>query len=558
MFTRYLPYFLVIFLSIPTFSSLLRPGFFPMHDNMQVMRVYQMDKCFSDLQIPCRWVPDMGYGYGYPQFNYYGPLPYYYMEVSHLLGLNFLDSVKLGFVTPLLLSGLFMYFLARKMWGKMGGLLSAAMYIYAPYRASDVYSRGAMGETWAFMFMPLILYFSQRIISKQKTKDVAFFAISLACLLCSHNITSLIFLPLASIFVFVNIILSKDRPLIKKKILLHLSGTLWSVAIAGFFFLPVVFEQQYAHTESMISGYFNYLAHFININQLFFTSFWGRGSSVLGPTDELSFFTSPVTLLLLVVTVTIALSRLRSRNERPTVILGFTLVLIGLISLYMTHSKSSFIWQRVGVLKYLQFPWRFLTLSTFFFSLACGFPFVTLQKNVGKYLLLTVISIVFLTNAAFFRPDYWIETTQQEKLSGQQWDKQMTISIFDYLPIYAKFPPVFVAPISPEVISGDTQILRYTKKSNLISFSAISQKPSTIRVPQFDFPGWTVWTNGKKTIHNHNNELGLTTFILPAGTNEVVLRLQNTPIRTFGNFLTFMGLTAVVLVFLYKPKHAES
>ncbi len=108
---------LLLLLVIPTFSSLLRPGYFPMHDDMQAMRLLQMDKCIKDGQIPCRWVPDMGYGYGYPQFNFYPPLPYYVMETFHLLGLGYLDSVKAGFVLSVLVSTAGMYLLGSTLWG---------------------------------------------------------------------------------------------------------------------------------------------------------------------------------------------------------------------------------------------------------------------------------------------------------------------------------------------------------------------------------------------------------------------------------------------------------
>ena len=68
-----------------------------MHDDMQGMRVNEMVKCFKDFQIPCRWVPSIGYNYGYPQFNYYGPLSYYVMSFFNLLGVGVFDSVKIGF-----------------------------------------------------------------------------------------------------------------------------------------------------------------------------------------------------------------------------------------------------------------------------------------------------------------------------------------------------------------------------------------------------------------------------------------------------------------------------
>jgi len=62
---------LVVVFTIPVCRNLLRPGFFSMQDDLQAFRIQQLDKCLDDGQIPCRWVPDAGYGYGYPQFNYY-------------------------------------------------------------------------------------------------------------------------------------------------------------------------------------------------------------------------------------------------------------------------------------------------------------------------------------------------------------------------------------------------------------------------------------------------------------------------------------------------------
>src|SRR3989338_4820418 len=96
---------LIVCLGTLTFTDLFHSGYFPMHDDMQAMRVHQMTKCFQDGQIPCRWVPDMGYGYGYPQFNYYPPLPYYFMTLIHLIGVPILTSVKIGFITTFVVSG---------------------------------------------------------------------------------------------------------------------------------------------------------------------------------------------------------------------------------------------------------------------------------------------------------------------------------------------------------------------------------------------------------------------------------------------------------------------
>ncbi|MDO8658737.1 MAG: hypothetical protein Q7K55_08400, partial [Candidatus Levybacteria bacterium] len=70
-------FFIGLILTLSLFWPLFAAPYFTHHDDVQVIRLYEMDKCFKDQQIPCRWVPDLGGVYGYPLFNYYAPLPYY-------------------------------------------------------------------------------------------------------------------------------------------------------------------------------------------------------------------------------------------------------------------------------------------------------------------------------------------------------------------------------------------------------------------------------------------------------------------------------------------------
>ena len=553
---------LVLVLSIPTFKGIIRPGYFSMHDDMQAMRIYQMDKCFQDGQIPCRWVPDMGYQYGYPQFNYYGPLPYYVMEFFHLSGVNLFDSVKIGFILALLLGNVAMFVLGKSIWGKWGGVLSALLYAYAPYRAGDIYSRGAMGETWGFVFMPLILYSIYKLVHKPSIKNTGIFALSFAGLFATHNITSFIFTPLAALWTIGLLISCKMN---KQKIVQFLKrftlGSIWAVALSAFFLLPVIFEKSYAHIESMLSGYFNYLAHFVNFKQLFFTTFWAYGSSVAGPHDDLSFFIGPIHLLIVGVITTLLVikfikkdsSFLNLKNKKLVLFICSLLAL--LISVFMTHSRSSFIWKTFSPLKYLQFPWRFLSPASFFISFAGGYilSFSSVNKKI-TFLLLSLLIILF--NSAFFTPKNWYNITPQEKFSGISYGRQLTISIFDYLPIYAQYPPASVAPSHPTVINGSVGITDYIKKSNRITFNTNSKLPSTILLNQFDFPGWVVKVNNKKVEHYHQNELGLITFDLPSGINTVKVSLKNTPIRLLGDILTLSSFSLLIYIF-FKGKKNE-
>ena len=59
---------IIFILGLSVSQPLMKTGYFSHQDDLQVMRIFEMRKCFSDFQIPCRWVPDMGWGNGFPLF----------------------------------------------------------------------------------------------------------------------------------------------------------------------------------------------------------------------------------------------------------------------------------------------------------------------------------------------------------------------------------------------------------------------------------------------------------------------------------------------------------
>jgi len=66
------------------------------------------------------------------------------------------------------------------------------------------------------------------------------------------------------------------------------------------------------------------------------------------------------------------------------------------------------------------------------------------KRGVLKWSILGVLVVgVIAYNYQYFTWDiYYPRMTDEEKFSGANWQKQLTSSIFDYLPIYAPLPPV--------------------------------------------------------------------------------------------------------------------
>ena len=544
----------VILLSFFSFKSLIRPGYFPMHDDMQVIRLVEMDKCIRDGQIPCRWVPDLGYGYGYPLYNYYGPLSYYFMEAFHLAGFSFLDSIKAEIILTFLASAVGMFLLGRSLWGELGGVISALFYVYAPYRAADVYSRGAVGEFNALIYLPLIFWGLLELIKTGRKRYFLAASISLAALLATHNITSLIFLPFVLLWSILLIFYFKKRDLILKVFL----SLAFGFCLAGFFILPVIIEKPLAHTESMISGYFNYLAHYVSVGQLFFSTHWGYGPSELGPLDDASFSVGIFHWFFAVLAL-IAGVIYRKINRFSFLVLIF-LGASGIISAFMIHPRSVFIWNRIEILSYLQFPWRFLVLVIFFFSLMGGGVVYFMRNNrFSVWTALVMTCLVILFNAYYFTPETWFDITDKEKTTGILWEKQVTASIFDYLPIYAKAPPATAAPEKPWSINGEIKVLDYEKGTDWqkAKIEVVSDQ-AMIYWPQFYFPNFRVSVDGKLAPLSYDNDLGLITFTADKGVHQINLKLYNSLVRSAGNILTLSSILFIVGWLIYDRKNKKT
>ena len=149
---------IIIFLGFTGSYRLMRPGYLSMADDMHVFRLQQLDKCVHDGQIPCRYVPDGGMGYGYPLFNFYSPFPYMVGEAFHLAGFSYIDSIKIVFIVTSFIRPLGMFLLSSVFFGPTGGLVSAILYALGPYQAVNSYVRGAIAENFALAVLPFVFW----------------------------------------------------------------------------------------------------------------------------------------------------------------------------------------------------------------------------------------------------------------------------------------------------------------------------------------------------------------------------------------------------------------
>lgn len=597
---NFLPIVVVLFFGIIASRTLLfQSGYFNMHDDLQIMRQLEMEKCFFDGQIPCRWVPDMGYGFGFPLFNFYPPLPYIVGELFRLFGFSFITTAKLLFATSILASGVFMYLFAKEFFGRIGGVVSAVFYIWAPYHAVDVYVRGAMNESWALIFFPAIFYCGYKLITENKGSEkkdtwigmirndlkwIILLALSYFGLLTSHNLMLMIFTPVFGVWVLFQLWQNNAW----RKIPSLLISGVWAFGLSAFFTFPAIFENKFTQLTSQLTGYYDYTGHFVSIRQLLFSRFWGYGASVWLEEDGMSFQIGEVVWGLSLVAGLLLLAKVvhmlkTSGAGKPSLVKQIQLdkilltsaflLAVGWFSAFMTHSRSIWFWKNIPQVSYMQFPWRFLALVIFAFSFVIGSIIGVINdwsSHKKWYARLSTAYVQFFIAAilsfslVFYSWTYFLpekgrmgKLTDQEKLSGAAWDLQRTAGIYDYLPKTAKRAPTSPQTVLAEVVEGEGAITGSDQGTYWGLFNTtVDSDTALIRINIFDFPGWKVFIDDKEVTQfiPNEEEWGRMYIVVPQGSHRIYTQIINTPVRTVSNLLSFMAWGVLVgIVLTVKP-----
>jgi len=536
---------LLLILIIPAFYFFLKPGiYWNMHDDMQIIRQLEIEKCLKDGQVPCRWTPDLGYEYGYPLFNYYPPLPYIVGQIFRTFQFSLIDTIKLTAATQIILTAIFMYLLAKSLTNEMGGLLSAVFYSYAPYHAVNIYIRGAMNEAWASTFFPLVLYFIRLLILNPKPIYILGLAFSFSAILLSHNPMAMIFAPICLVWALYWLYDTKNLKTFLIYKYLFISAFL-SISLSAFLTLPLLFETKLVQVESMFNGYYHYSVHFATFYQLFFSNFWGDGPSVWGTDDKMSFMIGylhwivPLVLLLIYI-----YKYIKTKNSNNLIVP--ILVSMGLGYAFMAHERSTPIWMFLPPIQKVQFPWRFLNLVIFLMSLSVAYFSKIIKKQYFSIILL--IAVIFL-NYTYFYPIHSGPISDSQKLSGESWRLLTTASIYDYLPktagTAAKKPAnQFIDNISP--LDTKYKLTGQKKGTDWQLFNINLDTDSTITLPILYFPNYIITDFGKKINFEIEPQLGRITIDLTAGNHQIYIKLHNTPIRTISNLISLITLSLTI------------
>ncbi len=535
----------LIVITIPTLLPFFNARFFYTQDYIFIARLQQMSTALADGQFPVRWAPDLRFGE--PTFNYYAPFPYYIGALVHLLGINYIWTAKILFMLGSILSAFAMYFFIKELLGQKAGLVSAVLYTYAPYRAVDIYVRGSLSETWAFIFFPLIFYYCLKIVKQTSLKNATLLALSLAGLFLTHNVTTLMFAPF--LIFWMGYLIWHYRNF--KSLLYFIKALVLAVGLSAFFLLPAFLERNFIQTKYLTVGYFNFRAHFVAVQQ-FFSLFWGYGSSVWGPEDGLSFQVGLINWLIVAAGIVVGFI---SRKDKKTLGLLIFLAVSLAFSVFLQHNKSAFVWEAFSLMAFIQFPWRFLAISIFIAAIAGGVITPIFKSKQNIFLAVIIIASIAAT-FNYFKPKEYSDDSFFDKFVNVSKMHQGVDLTKDYLPIWAENTDIpFFETLN--AVSGNISVTDINKRSTSLTAKIKTIEDSEVVAPITYFPGWHVLANGQSVAATPAPHTGLITFKLPKGEYNVAIALTDTPIRVIGNWASLFSLVVAAGFLLIGKRYSK-
>lgn len=564
IFKKILPFILILIISFFTFKPLISQGFFPIHDDTQVARTFEMTKALRDGMFPVRWSQDLGYSFGYPIFNFYNPLPYYVSALISLFGFDALFATKLMVIFAFLLSGFSMYFLAKEFFGKEGALFSSLLYILAPFHGVEVYVRGDFAENFAYALIPLLFYGLFKIHKSYSFKYVSIAAISYAGVILSHNLTAMMISPFA-VFFIAYLLLRERKDMLKNLIRLSL-GLFIGVLLSAFYWLPAIFEMQYTDVLSQIGGGANFRDHFVCVSQLWISQ-WGYGGSVRGCLDGISFMIGKYHIFLLALMFAVSIvflisgkySKIQSKEKEIFYLIIF-LFLNFLLSVFFMLGISRPIWELLKPMEFFQYPWRFLIMASFFASFIGGSLFFVLKKFIKDknkyYLLVFVVFIyIFFVSLKFFVPQEILSKNSKDYTSKHALYWEASKISDEYLPKGFQVPESEnQIPDISNLKTPELSIRILKRKTQYIKLELNIKREGTYILPLAYFPAWQAKIDGKQA----ELKQGLRGSIvsLPKGKHILELSFVQTPIEKLGNLISVAGILLLFAgIIRLKPKY---
>lgn len=542
--------FLLFLVWVPT-KNYWHAGFPYTHDGENhLARFANYYLAVKEGQVPPRFAPNLMNHYGYPVFNYNYPLANILSVPLRIVDLPYEWIFK---IQVLIATGLGV--LGVWQWLKQYGAPTAAQrvaawsYVTAPYLLNIATYRGNIGEWWAWSLLPWlgvsVEWWRSAAADRRQTGQrwLATIVIWMAFLL-AHNIMVLM----------VGMILAGYvgwRLVGQRRWWGWLSAVAAAVGLSWWFWWPAWAEKTLVVLDQagLSQGYAD---HFVTWPQLL-TSPLRFGFSYLGSIDTLG-FTLGWWPWLVAGLSGLAVVLIWRRHTLPQWLPNQTQLVVWwlgvwLVSVWLQLAVSQPAWASLGVLRFVQFPWRWGLISTMASTLLSGIGWPQWTTTAKR--LVVLVLLVQTGWALTIRPvDYFHRTNVDYEAFSQS-----TTTSQENLPKAWHYQQIADWQPTPMLLQGTGEVAVAVWRGSVRQYQVRISEPSIVVEPTMAFAGWQTWLTPQaggtaQRVEYIDNEViaGRLAFMVPVGEYQVrSVFTQQTLARQIGNGVSLgtVGLVAV-------------
>lgn len=562
--SKYIGYLLVIILSCilmaPIFSMDLSQN---SEYRIHMSRVLAINSVIKDGIFPPIIASNFMRGFGYALNLFYGPITTYVPIILLNIFGNSGLAIKIFAFFTVIFSGYTMYhFIFGVTKRKSIATLGALIYISAPYKLSNIFDRGAVGEYTAFIFIPLVFEGIYKIINDNKNSYIL--CIGIIGLVLTHTISAIYTAIFAIVFLILNFKKIKNF-IIWKYFLINIFIAL---LICMFYIVPLLEHKIFGdyvifNKLPMKTGVTDVYEATIGIKDLFANEFGDQ---------EIRFSIGMITIILIIIGF-FCYKKIDKSFKR----IYTQFYVLAILSLVMC--TRIFPWTLLpdffGV---IQFAWRNLGYFSFFISLVCAINVITFAEQIIKnygwkdaFIFLIITSIMFIGYLGNFR-DWKFDNLKNEKNFDSSINNNEKLEIYrinrDYMPIKAFEKPQYfnTREDCSYILKGNATIVNEDKNKLKDTIVLKNDSDDTIiELPYLYYLGYEVicYNNNQiqykesysinvQKLQSFESENGFLAINVPEGDITVIVKYTGTIAMRIAYYISSMTMVSIIVIFTKK------
>lgn len=347
-------------------------------------------------------------GYGYPVSVYYGDFLLYAFALLRILGIPAIYVYKLYITFINAGTTVISYICFKKIWGRRDiALIVSFSYVTAGYRIVNIYSRSAVGEYSAMMFLPVVALAVYRIYTADKgewkkyRKNAMILALGMTGLIGTHILSMEM-----TVFTLVMLcVVLWKKTFRRDTIRVYCLAALETIVLNLYFIIP--FLDYYINVDTNINNTIDNVVQHNQFHGAYIGQYFAFFQSMFGGSDiDLSVRMSltPGVILMSVLAAGIMLWINKKLTKEMKLLIMFSVAMLFMASNLFPWDFLSEHFKMGQLLAQVQYPWRYISISIIFLTLLLGsiLQYLTVKWDSGQARRLCLVIAGACTFMSFF------------------------------------------------------------------------------------------------------------------------------------------------------------